>query len=159
MSETDKPPASPPPLLREWAVFLGWITGIVLIGGAAWFLTQPLRDQLLMDSVNRILIQREDPRRLSAPLAVPRSPGFSSPLGRWYFLENSRNLFFVFTLIGDGPLSLCGALVSPEGKVEELLPLSGHAGQTFAALPRSMKQVYIHRIEALGFPPAGENNE
>jgi hypothetical protein len=159
MSEVDKPANSPPPLLREWTIFLGWLAGIVLAGGVAWFLTQPLRNQLLMDSVNRILIQREDPRRLSVPLAVPRAPGFSSPLGSWYSLENSRELFFVFALMGDGPLSLCGALVSPEGKVEEILPLSGHAGQIFAALPQGMKQIYIRRIEALGFPAAGENHE
>jgi hypothetical protein len=154
MSETDKPAP-----LRDWAVFFGWIAGLVLIGGAVWYVTQPLRNQFLMNSVNQILARREDPRRLSAPLAGPRTRGISAPLGNWYALENSRKALFVFPLVQNGPMALCGALVSPEGKVEELFPLSGHAGHIFSDLPQGMKQIYIRRIEALGFPAAGAAHE
>jgi hypothetical protein len=154
MSEMDKP--APP---GGWAVFFGWVAGLILIGGAAWFFTQPIRNQFLMNSVNRILAHGEDPRRLGVPLAGPRKTGLSAPLGNWYSLENSRNVFFVFPLVREGPMALCGALVSPEGKVEELIPLSGYARRIFYDLPQSIKQMYIHRIEALGFSLAGAEHE
>jgi hypothetical protein len=141
--------ASPP---RDWAVFFGWIAGLVLAGGIIWFLTQPLRDQILMNSVNRILAQENGAPLLSAPLSPPRSSGRAAPLGSWYGLENSGDVFFVFALMRDGPLALWGARVSPGGKVEELLPLSGHARQISADLPRGILLTYVHRIEALGFP-------
>jgi hypothetical protein len=144
---------------REWAVFFGWIAGLVLIGGTIWFLTRPVRDQMLMISVNRILAQENGARLLSAPLAAPRSSGPAAPLGSWYGLENSGDVFFVFTIMRDGPLALWGARVSPGGKVEELLPLSGHARQIFADIPQGMMLTYIHRIEALGFPAAEDSNE
>jgi hypothetical protein len=152
-------PAAPAGGPREWAVFFGWIAGLVLIGGAAWFFTQPVREKMLMNSVNRILAQEKGARLLSAPLAAPRSSGLAVPLGSWYGLENSGDVFFVFALMRDGPLALWGARVSPGGKVEELLPLSGHARQIFADLPQGMLLTYIHRIEALGFPAKGGTGE
>jgi hypothetical protein len=152
------PPAAEAPSPREWAVFFGWIAGLVLIGGTVWFLTQPVRDRMLMNSVNRILA-RENGALLSAPLAAPLSSGRADPLGSWYGLENSNDVFFVFTLMRDGPLALWGARVSPGGKVEEILPLSGHARQIFADLPRGMLLTYIHRIEALGFPAEEKSDE
>jgi hypothetical protein len=153
-------PAAPAVLkLREWAIFGGWICGLVLLGGILWFLTKPIRTYSLMRSVNRVLILREDPRRLEAPLPDPRHPGSSVPLGCWYSLEKSGDLFFVFTLMRDGPMALCGVQVSPEGKAGAILPLSGHAEQIVKDMPPGMLQLYIRRIEALGIPEAGRKNE
>jgi hypothetical protein len=145
--------------LREWAVFFGWICGLILIGGTAWFLTQPMRDRALMRSVNRVLAQGENPLRLSAPLSAPPRPGAPAPLGSWYALENSGDWFFVFTLIRDGPMALCGARLSSAGRVEEIIPLSAHAAELMKDLPQGMLLTYIHRLEALGIPGAGEKNE
>jgi hypothetical protein len=156
---TEKPAFLPWPGLREWAVFTGWICGLVLAGGLAWFFTQPLRIDAMMRSVNRSLARREDPRRLGAPLSLPRITGNSAPLGMWYSLEKTTDRFFVFPLIQDGPLALCGVRVSPEGGVEEFIPLSAHAEQALENLPPGIAQTYIRRIEALGFPDVGEKSE
>lgn len=155
----EKPAIPLYPGLREWAVFTGWICGLVLAGGLAWFFTQPLRVDAMMRSVNRSLARREDPRRLIAPLSLPRVKGNAAPLGMWYSLEKTEDRFFVFPLMRDGPLALCGVRVSPEGGVEEFIPLSAHAEQVLEDLPPGIAQTYIRRIEALGFPEAGGKNE
>jgi hypothetical protein len=149
---TETAPAAPKtPSLREGAIFLGWICGLVFLGGLLWVLTQPVLSRFLMPPVNRILSQREEALRLEAPVSLPRPPGASAPLGRWYSLEKSEELLFVFPLMRDGPLALCGARVSPEGKVEEILPLSAHAEQTLCIIPPGMLFSYIYRIEAAAY--------
>jgi hypothetical protein len=136
--------------IKDWAVFFGWIGGLIIIGGIVWSLTQPVWTRGLMRSVNRVLSLGEDPRRLNAPLAVPRPSGGAGPLGSWYTLERSEDTFFVFTIMRDGILVLCGAQVSPDGKVVEIVPLSDHAKQVFDDISGGIIQTYIRRIEALG---------
>ncbi|MDR1318105.1 MAG: hypothetical protein LBJ90_00645 [Treponema sp.] len=130
--------------LRDRAVFLGWIAGLVVAGALIWSLTQPVRERALMRAVNRVLILREDPRRLSAPLAAPPGEGL---FGSWYSLLNSDSSFFVFAVMRDGILVPCGAQVSGEGKVEEIIPLGAHAGQVSGSLSQGILQIYIRRIE------------
>ncbi|MDR0624128.1 MAG: hypothetical protein LBG10_06830 [Treponema sp.] len=139
--------------IKDWAVFFGWIGGLIIIGGIVWSLTQPVRIRGLMRSANRVLSLEKDPRRLKAPLPVSRPSGRAGPLGTWYTLEDSGDTFFVFTILRDGILVLCGAQVSPEGKVVEIVPLSDHAKQVFDDISGGVIQTYIRRIEALG---AGE---
>jgi hypothetical protein len=149
-SISEREPAAPEtPRFREGAIFLGWICGLVFLGGMIWFLAWPALSRMLIAPVNRILAQREEPLRLDASLAFPRQRGVASPLGRWYSLEKSGDLLFVFTLMRDGPLALCGARVSPEGKVEEILPLSAHAEQVLRTLSPGILLTYIRRIEAV----------
>jgi hypothetical protein len=155
-AEMDKPAVPAAPRFRQGAIFLGWICGLVFLGGLLWSLTQPVLSRFLMVQVNRILAQREEALRLDAPVSLSRPPGASTPLGRWYSLERSEDLLFVFTLMRDGPLALCGARVSPDGAVEELLPLSAHAEQVLSALPAGMVLTYIHRIEAAAHSIRGE---
>jgi hypothetical protein len=145
--------------IKDWAIFFGWIGGLIIIGGIIWSLTQPVRTRGLMRSVNRILSLGEDPRQLNAPLAVPRPFGSAGPLGIWYTLANTDDVFFVFPVIRDGILVLCGAQTSPEGKVVELLPLSDHAKQVFKDIPEGIIQTYIRRIEALRPGEEGRDHE
>jgi hypothetical protein len=69
-------------------------------------------------------------------------------MGSWYTLTEGEGLFFVFTLFREGITIPCGALVNPAGKVEELIPLSGHGMETMDRIPRGVIEVYIRRIEA-----------
>jgi hypothetical protein len=156
MSEKNKTGAPVFSGIKDWAVFFGWIGGLILVGGIIWSLTQPVRTRALLRSVNRVLSLGEDPRRLEAPLSVPRLSGRADPLGCWYTLEKSGDAFFVFPIMRDGILVLCGAQVSPEGKVAEVIPLSDHAKQVFNDISGGVIQTYIRRIEALG---AGGDHE
>jgi hypothetical protein len=88
----------------------------------------------------------EDSRRLAAPAG--RRFITANPMGVWYSIANSESMMFVFAIMWEGILIPCGAQVSPEGKVEELLPLSAHARQLFGQLPQGIMRLYIRRVEA-----------
>jgi hypothetical protein len=63
-------------------------------------------------------------------------------------MHNSPDFVFVFTVFQNGILVPLGAVVSANGSVQEILPLSAHAAQTADNLPQSVLQMYIRRIEA-----------
>jgi hypothetical protein len=134
------------PEFRDKAVFLGWIAGLLLAGLLLWSLTQSLQARYLLRAVNRVLIFREDTRRLAAPLNV-RSLS-AAPLGVWYSMIDSDSAMFVFALMWDGMLIPCGALVTTEGQVTDLIPLSGSAGQLLDRIPQRIIEIYIRRVEA-----------
>jgi hypothetical protein len=55
---------------------------------------------------------------------------------------------FVSAIIRDGILVPLGVIVSPEGDVKEMIPLSAHAAQIMYELPNVVQQMYAARIEA-----------
>jgi len=131
--------------LKDRAVLLGWIAGLVLAGALLWSLSFPFRASCLMRSANRSLIEAGDERRLSAPLSRPVKGQF--PFGCWYTLEGSESVFFVFAVMRDGIFVPCGAEVSAEGKVTDFVPLGFHARQVMEGIPQGIINVYTHRIE------------
>ncbi|MCL2270479.1 MAG: hypothetical protein FWC24_03945 [Treponema sp.] len=132
-------------VLKDRAIFLGWIAGLVLIASLLWIFTFNFRSACLMHSANKILVSMNDDRRLSAPLPRPSGP---APLGCWYRISGSDSLFFVFAILQGGILVPCGAEISGEGKVLNVIPLGSHALQMMDRLPRGMVQVYVNRIES-----------
>ena len=134
------------PELRNKAIFLGWIAGIFLAGLLLWSLTQGLQVHYLLRAVNRVLIAREDPRRLAAPL-FKRSIS-TNPMGVWYSMIDSDLGMFVSAIMWEGALIPCGALVTAQGQVTDLIPLSGPARQLLDRIPQGIVKLYIRRIEA-----------
>jgi hypothetical protein len=143
--------------LKDASIFAGWIGGILLIGGLCWFLSAPLRTRLLMRSVNRVLTLAGDPRRLDA--AIPPSELSSGALrtGTWYRMAFSRegSRAVVFTLMAEGRFFPCAAELSPEGRVEEIIPLSREGEKIFKTLSPGSVQIYIRRIEGPGIEGSG----
>ena len=134
------------PRLRDDAIVAGWIAGLLLAASLLWSLTRPLQVQYLLRAVNKSLIAREDTRRLAAPLG--RRPISTNPLGVWYTMFDSDSGMFVFAIMWDGALIPCGAELSPDGRIRELIPLSGSSEQVLEHIPRSVIAVYVRRIEA-----------
>jgi len=140
------------PHLKDTFIFIAWISGLLLIGGFSWFLTRPIRANLLQDSINRVLIRAGDSRRLEAPLAPPRrTVGSSPPIGHWFSLKVregalQERLFF-FTLIADGTFLPCAAFVNSEGKVKEIMPLSSQGERALSLISPGILKLYIRRIE------------
>ena len=130
---------------KDRIILFGWIAGLLLIISIIWFFTQPLQGNYLMRTVNSVLINNNDSRRVSS--YIPGKPGKAGLLGYWYSLHSSSELFFVFTVFQDGILIPLGAVVSTNGNVEEIIPLSVHAVQVHEKIPQSMLQIYIKRIE------------
>ena len=132
--------------LKDRAILLGWIVGLLLIPSLLWSLSFPFRATGLMRSANRILIAQNDERRLASPL----SQQFAAPvpLGCWYRLANSNSLFFVFAILQDGILVPCGVEISDQGEATGFVPLGSHALKVIDRIPQGLIQVYLRRIES-----------
>jgi hypothetical protein len=136
--------------IKDRAVFLGWIAAVLLVGTLLWTLTASIRETFLLKSVNRIFISRNDARRLEAPIHIKKSSGKLSPLGTWYTQTNSKDTFFVFTIMWNGVLAVYGIPAPDGGEVGEIIPLSIHAEQMLKRIPPGVVQTYIRRIEEYG---------
>ena len=131
--------------LKDKLILLAWITGLLLLISCLWILTLPLQTNYLLRTVNNVLTDNNDSRRLSVYIAGKGSnPGL---FGYWYSMHNSSDLMFVFTVFQNGILVPLGAVVSANGNVLELIPLSEHSVQIFDRLPQSVIQMYVRRIE------------
>jgi len=132
--------------LKDRAVFAGWVAALVLVASLLWSLSFPSRADYLMRTTNKILISMDDNRRLAAPLLHPVTE--PAPLGCWYRLYESSSFFFVFAIMREGILVPCGAEISEQGKVVEIIPLGNHARQVIDQIPQGLIQVYVRRIES-----------
>jgi hypothetical protein len=139
------------PRFKDMSIFIGWIGGLLLIGGLCWFLSMPLRGRLLMRAVNRVLARSEDPRRLDALIPLSELAPEALRIGTWYNMAFSRegNRAVVFTLLTGGWFFPCAAEVNSEGRVEGIIPLSRYGENIFKSLAPGSLQIYIRRIEGI----------
>jgi hypothetical protein len=126
--------------LKNTGIIAGWIAGILLLGWLLSFFTTPLRNNALIQSVNRVLPQTGDTRRLERLL-----PKSASGVGNWYAVSGSESEAVVFSIMDNGVFISCVAFVDSE-KVE-IVPLDGHAQSVFKRLPEGVINLYKHRIE------------
>jgi len=131
--------------MRDKAILFGWIAGLLLLISLLWIFTTPLQAHYLLRTVNNVLINNNDTRRLLEYL--PNRQGKADLLGYWFSLNNSADKMFVFSVFQDGILVPLGAVVSSSGFVKEVMPLSAHAVQIFDVMPESILQMYVNRIE------------
>ena len=131
--------------IKDKAVLFAWIIGLLLLISMLWIFTQPVQSYYLLRTVNNVFINNDDIRRLSA--SIPKKSDKTNLLGYWYSMYNSTDTMFLFTVFQDGILVPLGAVVSEDGNVIEIIPLSAHAVQVFDALPKSILQMYTARIE------------
>ena len=139
------------PQVKDTAIFIGWIAGLVLIAGLSSYFTQPLRDRFLVSAVNRVLQQSGDSRRLGQPLISGSSASFG--MGSWFSLDaegRPGTRVFVFAFIGEGTFFPCAAIVGPEGRVEEFIPLNSHGERILARTSPGILHLYSRRIEGAG---------
>jgi hypothetical protein len=137
-----------PPGLRALGIGIAWIGGILLLGILLWLLTQPVRQGVIIRSVNRILAASGESRRLEAALSPWGMPGRAVQGGQWFSLAGSGDRALIFPVVSDGVLASCLAVLSPEGRIRTLIPLSGHARRIFPRIPPGVLGLYTRRIEA-----------
>jgi len=140
--------------LKDAAIFAGWIAGIILIAGLAWFFTQPVRDRLMISAVNTALEQSGDPRRLASVLPAAEQPPGASRMGLWFTMTApglpAGTQVFVFAFIAEGVFFPCAAVVSPQGAVQEFIPLSVHGERALRRISPGILEVYSRRISGGG---------
>ncbi|AEF81067.1 hypothetical protein [Leadbettera azotonutricia] len=137
------------PQLKDTAIFVGWVAGIVLIAALCWFLTQNFRAQFLLRSVNRALSQVEESKRfgeLDEPIQFKDLDIETPRIGSWFSLKGKEGYkVLVFSLIAEGNFLPCAAVVNASGKVEDIVPLNSNAAKF--RLPSGTLDVYKRRIE------------
>ncbi|MCL2243142.1 MAG: hypothetical protein FWC03_01580 [Treponema sp.] len=131
--------------IKDKSIFLGWIIGLLFLISLIWVLSQNAQAHNLLRTVNNIFITSGDSRRLVSQARQVNAK--AGPLGYWYNM-NSTDKMFVFGVFQDGILVPLGAIVSANGRVNEVIPLSAHAAQTFGNISQSILKVYITRIES-----------
>jgi hypothetical protein len=141
------------PRIKDVSIFIGWIGGLLLIGGLCWFLSMPVRNRLLMRAVNQVLTRSGDSRRLDAVTPPSELTPGALRAGTWYNLAFSRtggSRAVVFTLVAEGLFFPCAAELNREGRVEEIIPLSRHGEAALRRLSPGSIQIYVRRIEGAG---------
>ena len=161
-------------ILKDAAIFFGWIAGILLIAGICWVVTQPVRNRFLVRAVNRVLEQSGESRRLGEFPSPVRSGSF---MGAWYAMVPARQMSvsdddaddaddadktpdsgsqiadgtraFIFSFIAEGTFFPCAAVVSAHGKVEEFIPLSSHGERILSGISPGILKLYARRIERI----------
>jgi hypothetical protein len=133
-------------------IFLGWLAGLFLIAGLAWFLSYPVRTGMVIRNINTFLRNTRESRQLEAPLAdksVSRlKAAKASQLGTWYSLQSGEGRAVVFSIMDGGILAPFVLFVSPQGEMGSPIPLGTHSARVLERLPRGILQTYIKRLEA-----------
>jgi hypothetical protein len=133
--------------VKQWGFFAVWIGGLILTGILLWGLTGSLRSQIVAASANKVLERSGISHRLDKATGALGKPGRAMQMGSWFTLRNAGGRAVVFPLMTGPNAAAAMALLSPEGKVESLVPLSTGAIQLFERLPAGVVQLYIRRAE------------
>jgi hypothetical protein len=134
--------------MKDKGILLGWVLGLLLLTSVLWISIQSVHAFNILRTINSVFMNNDDSRRVIKYLHV--KAGKAEALGYWYSM-NTTDKIFVFTYLKDGILVPLGAIVSPDGTVTEVLPLSAHAVQIFDSLPKSILQMYVGKIEEAAF--------
>ena len=132
-------------VLKDISIVLGWALGLILLAVLCWYFTQPLRNRFLVISINQVLEQSGDNRRVSEPIPMKNPRTFG--LGRWYNFSGDTRLF-LFTFIGEGTFFPCAAVMTPDGRVEEFIPMNLHGERILNRISPEIKNIYAQRINS-----------
>jgi hypothetical protein len=125
--------------LRNTGIIAMWIAGILLAGWLLFFFTQPICNEILRRSINRLLTENNESDRLLV------SPTSVSVAGVWWTVSDPDRRAVMFTVIDGGIPVPCIAFVNGvDIKVE---PLNNYAKIVYERLPKGLIDIYIRRIE------------
>ena len=127
------------PSLKEKLILAAWISGLIIASALLWSLSASFRSRLAMNSVNSVLNEMNDDRRLLSPAEIPDC----------YMLADSNSLFYVFSIMWEGILVPCAAEISEEGIVIDTIPLGNHAMQIIKFIPQEQIQIYLNQIVSI----------
>ena len=142
------------PRIKDKAILAAWIGAFLLVASLSWFLTQPVRQEILGRAVNRVLEQTGETRRLGN--ALPAAGFSGSRMGTYFSLtgggamaSSAGTAAFVFTFIGEGSFFPCIAILSPGGMVEEFIALNSHGARILSEVPPAVLAIYKQRLEGI----------
>ena len=135
--------------IKDTLITIVWIGVLILVGALSWYLSRPLRMNFLMNSIDQALISMGDSRRLEAAINPGNRRNFGplSSQGHWFSLRGEEDRLLFFTLISDIAFLPCAAILSPEGRVKEIIALSSRGERALSYVSPGIIRLYIRRIE------------
>ncbi|GHV15951.1 hypothetical protein FACS189493_0790 [Spirochaetia bacterium] len=137
-----------PPGVRRAGLLAIWVGGLFLIAGLFWHLTQPARNQVMVQSVNEVLALSGANFRLDSAYPSWGQNGRVMQTGTWFSISNSEARAVVFPVMSSGILTVVLAVINREGVIETLIPISGGAVKAGERLPPETFALYASRIES-----------
>ena len=144
---------------KDTALIIGWIVVIVMLASILWIFTKPLRDNLLITAVNKVLEQSGDSRRLEELYSQDlyfkelhsRDMANNFGMSKWFafktFPDNGdAKRAFVFSFVGEGTFFPCIAVVNRDDRVEEFIPLNSHGKKVINRISPGVLKIYSSRI-------------
>jgi hypothetical protein len=113
--------------------------GILLVGWLLFFFTQPVRNEVLRRSINKLLMENSEYDRLLV------SPDSVSATGIWWTVNGTDEKAVVFAVMDGGIPVPCIAFVN--GIDIEVKPLNNYAKSVYKHLSKGFINIYIRRIE------------
>lgn len=143
---------------KDTIIFIGWIAVLLIIAACSWIFSQPVRNNFLANSVNKVLEQSGDSRRLGE-IYTPDKSGYSG-MGKWFTLTSlpisqaggqvsQGTRAFIFSFFGEGTFFPCAAVINQDGRVEEFIPLNIHGERMIKRISPGILKIYARRIEGI----------
>jgi hypothetical protein len=137
------------PKFKDSMIFAAWILGILVLGALLWYFTQNFRDNRMVRTVNGVLINNNDNRRLISRLEID-SESIRKPFqqSQRFSLLNSTSTALIITMYDDTIPLVCAVFINNDGKVSEFVPLDNHSAQVFSRMEKTKLDTYQTQIEA-----------
>ncbi|MDR3356104.1 MAG: hypothetical protein LBO04_02840 [Spirochaetaceae bacterium] len=131
---------------NETSIFAIWMAGFMLAGAFLWGLTANLRNDITAKTINRILDETEEERRLVAAISTWHIPGNVTQFGTWYVMTSHENAV-LFSFIMEGIFVPCLAIVGNGGDLSALIPLTVNADRAVSRMNPGYLRIWIDRIK------------
>jgi hypothetical protein len=128
-------------------IFSGWIVGILVVGGLLWFFTEDFRDDRVIRTINAILINNNDDRRLQSGLPDDNTSGTFFQNYQRFSLLGSGGTVVVATAYHSSIPFVFAAFIDQNGNIYDILPLGNHSVQVMERIDQKNLDVYTIHIE------------
>jgi hypothetical protein len=132
--------------LSETSIFAIWMVMFVLTGVLLWGLTGNLRNDITARTINKILDEEGEERKIVAAISTWHIPGNVTQFGTWYTMTSQENAV-LFSFIVDGIFSPCLAIIDNDGSLSALIPLTVNADRAVSRMNPGYLRIWIDRIE------------
>lgn len=132
---------------RDLIFLIAWAGGILILGGLLWFFTQNFRDSRMISTINKVLAEKDDQRRLNSRIKQMAGPGKAILNNQRFTLVNSRGLGVVFIMYDESVPASCLALLNESGVIDRIIPLDSHSAQLLGRFPAGKLDMYKKYIE------------
>ncbi|MDR2795108.1 MAG: hypothetical protein LBB47_00175 [Spirochaetaceae bacterium] len=132
--------------LSETSIFAIWVAMLMLAGVLVWGLTTGLRNDIMAKTVNKILDESGEERKVVAAISTWHIPGSVTQFGTWYTMTSRENAV-LFSIIIEGIFSPYLAIINDDGGLSALIPLTVNADRAVSRMNPGYLNIWIDRIE------------